>query len=439
MAKNVFAGIGISKAADSFKAGKESVEMAMEEMKKHGSDKATFGLVFCSGGKYGKDDRTIQKLVDGAHSVFGDTPWVGCTTGGEISPYGSTMNSVVAMVISSEYVRFGVGVGKNISKTPKAAGKKATKEAFNALELDVHVDAYLQYMRTKKHKPVETIKMVPYAILLLGKGPEKGMIPKLPKMYDLEEIFQGIVEEAGYQIPIIGGGSFDDWLMKRNYHFKNGEVLKDAIIVVAIMCNTYFSSGLAHGYKPSGKIALVNNVKKLGGVYCISKLNNEDPIKAYAKMAETSAEKVKKDILAVSSQNPVGLVDPFGEPWVRLPGGVVMGNLCFATKIKENTTIQLMKGTEEEIFGAYAEAAKKALKQIEKKKPALVFVFSCSCRNKVFKRKIGKEIEIFKKYFPKTPFIGFYSFGEFGGTLGYRMGVHNQTVTVLVVSDELMV
>ena len=64
--KNVYAGVGIRKANDAYKAGKEAVKMAIEKSGKP----PEFGVVFCSGAKYGKDDATIKKLVKGADDEF---------------------------------------------------------------------------------------------------------------------------------------------------------------------------------------------------------------------------------------------------------------------------------------------------------------------------------------------------------------------------------
>ena len=105
MPKNVFVGIGISKNDDPFLAGKEAAEVAVEKMKKEGGSEPNFGLVFCSGGKYGKDDKTIKKFVDGVNSVFSgfeNCKWVGCTTAGEIKPDGVEHGSAVVSVLSSK-------------------------------------------------------------------------------------------------------------------------------------------------------------------------------------------------------------------------------------------------------------------------------------------------------------------------------------------------
>ena len=158
MGKYVHAGVGISKADDPFQAGKEAVEMALKNMKKDGGKRPTFGLLFCSGGKYGKDDKTIKKLVDGAHFVFKDTPWIGCTTAGEISNYGLTQESCVVLAVDSDYIRIGVGIGNKMSENPRKAGSEGVKQALKKIKLDRYVDPYINYLRLKKMTPETIVK-----------------------------------------------------------------------------------------------------------------------------------------------------------------------------------------------------------------------------------------------------------------------------------------
>lgn len=438
MAKYVFAGVGVSTANDPNKAGKEAVDKAMEDMRRHHDKSPVFGLVFCSGGKYGKDDKTIQKLVDSVHSAFGGVQWAGCTTAGEISPVGATHGSVVVMVFGGDYLRFGIGIGDRVFEQPKKAGAKAVEDAFKSLKLDVHVDAYMQYMRFRKHTTKEIIKMIPYSLIVLGKGPERGVLPGIPKIPDLEEVMDGIIETCGTQIPIVGGGSFDDWELKRNYHFVNGKVYKDAVVVVAILSNLFFSTGVSHGYHPTGKVLMVNRSKRSGGSTMVSEMNDKKALDVYAEITGVPKEDIKKDPIKFGALHPLGVFDIDGEAWIRGFGATFMNDLIFSNKIEKNTPLQVMEGTENEIFDAYKDAADRALKQIGKKKLAAAIIFSCACRNKYMGEKIGKEIEIFKKAFPDTPFIGFYTFGEFGGVLGKRTGFHTQSVSILLITDELM-
>src|SRR3990170_2237920 len=150
MSKNVFAGVGISKNDDSYEAGKEASRMAMEDMKKQGGKEPIFGFVFCSGGKYGKNESTLKNLVDGAGSVFGNTPWVGCTTCGEISNWGATTNSCVVAAISSDYLQFSIGIGDNVHKNPVKAGEHAISQAIENLRRETVINPYLKYTAEKK-------------------------------------------------------------------------------------------------------------------------------------------------------------------------------------------------------------------------------------------------------------------------------------------------
>lgn len=109
--KNVFAGTGKSTNDDAYYAGRESVEAAILKMKAQGVDQGPdFGIVFCSGGKYGQDHNVIQALVKGAHEAFTNSnskcQWIGCTSAGEISNKGFSKNSCVAFALTSKFIKF---------------------------------------------------------------------------------------------------------------------------------------------------------------------------------------------------------------------------------------------------------------------------------------------------------------------------------------------
>ena len=176
--KNVYAGTGISRDDDPYKAGKEAVEMAIEKAGKS----PEFGVVFCSGGKYGSNDKKIQKLVDGAHDAFmaanKNCKWVGCTTAGEISNYGFSQGSCVAMSLSSNYIHVGVGISDNVEKKPEDAGRNTIKEALKDLKTDKQVDSYISYLAAKKKSVEELMKIKPYYVIMLTQGPltKKNML-----------------------------------------------------------------------------------------------------------------------------------------------------------------------------------------------------------------------------------------------------------------------
>ncbi len=432
--KNVFAGVGFSSNDDAFKAGQEAARTAIDKMTKDGGKKATFGLVFCSGKKYGKDDKTAQQLVDGIQSVFKDTPWAGCTTAGEISSYGATNGSCVAMAVSSDYIHAGIGFGENVTKSPKEAGFNAARMAMQKLQYDKYIDPYIQYTRMKKYTPEEVSKMNPFSILILGKGVERGALPIKPSMTDNEKILEGVEDAVKTQIPIIGGVAADDFVMRKNYHFLNGKLLKNATIVIAFMSHLYSSAGMSHGYKPTEKILLVNDAKD----YIISKMNGKSAVDAYSESINVPVDDLRKKTLDVSVNFPLGVADPSGDYWLRVPGIVIFNNILVGAKVSPNTVLHVMKGGKQDILNACKDAVANSMNIIGKRKPSFVIVFSCAMRAKLLGKDIRNEVEILKKSLGDVPIIGFYTFGEFGGFKGKGMGYHNETVTAMVFSNEIM-
>ncbi len=431
----MFAGAGISKSDDPFTAGKEAVEMAVKEMRRKGGKNPTFGLVFCSGGKYGKSDKTIRKLVDGAHSIFGNTPWVGCTTVGEISNYGATTDSCVAMTIGSEYIKVGVSSVKYDRKNPEKVGSELVKTAMENLKIDKYVDAYLSYIRIKKVSPAEFVKMIPYVFLILGKGPEVTELPFLPNIYENEFVLRGAQRALGTGVKIIGGAAAGGWECKKNYCFANGECYSDRMVGVAMFINLFNSIGLAHAYEPTGKIATVTDVKDY---HWIRKLNGKPAVDVYSELSGIDKEVIKKDPFFASMKSPFAVKDLMGEYWLKVVGKYFMGGLYTGSIIEKNIPLCLMKLSKDGIINAALNAAKVGVERMNDK-PAFALVFDCGIRKKMLGEKVSKEINTIKSIIGKdTPFLGFYTFGEFGNPPGSKTLFHNNTIEVFEVFDKLM-
>ena len=195
--KTVYAGTGISKDNDPYKAGKEAVKMAIDKC----GAKPDFGIVFCSGGKYGKNDRTMKKLVKGAHEAFTsvnpDCKWFGCTSAGEISNYGFTSESCVAIAIKSEFIHVGIGVGRNTHNKPKEAGEDAINHALKSIHVDKYVEPYVRYMAEKKLPVSELVKMKPYTVMMLNSG------FTTEKRGNEDDIVEGITKVIGHRVQLM--------------------------------------------------------------------------------------------------------------------------------------------------------------------------------------------------------------------------------------------
>ena len=463
MPKNVFAGVGISSDGDPYKAGKDAVEKAIEDMRKRGGKDPIFGIVFCSGGKYGRDEKTIKSFVDGAHSVFSqfkDCKWVGCTTGGEISENNVTHGSVVVSVLSSEYIKFGVGVGKNISKNGFNAGKEAVEKAIKDIKLDKEIDAYISYMTTKTKNLSEIVKLKKLVVLTLPAG------FTLKSSGWEESMMEGIKSVLGETVPIVGGSAGDDGKFVGTFQFANGQVFSDSVVLTAIFTHLKVGFGLSHGYKPTNKIALITRSKEK----IIYELNNRPAAEVYAEMLGISLNELMKgsgllkfgekfprfamdfiekigitkdkflekiDMYKFMISSPFGIPDVSGEYWAKVPKGIVEKKYIeFYNNIPEKMPITLMEIDRKKAIEATADALKQSISIM--KRPAFSLIFECGGRYFYLGNDVKKSIEAAKKLLKGTPFIGFYTHGEQGLRMNSVSGCHTYSVTTLTISDELV-
>jgi hypothetical protein len=457
MTKNVFAGVGISKNDDPFIAGKEAVEKAINEMKKRGGKKPTFGLVFCSGGKYGKDDKTIQKLVDGAHSVFGDIPWVGCTTCGEISNYGLTTDSCLVSVISSEYLHVGIGIGGNVYKNAVKAGNTAAKQAVTTLQREKIITPYIKYLAEKRKTSVELMKTYSYFVLLLSPGltlEENGME---------DDVIAGVSEVVGKQIPIIGGTAGDNLRMLGSYQFANGKVYKDAAIATAISSELKIGFAFGHGYVPTDETCVVTksdgytvyelDKKPAGEVYAKMlgiKMNELWDTKSKIMVKMTPMAKFMSKYLSMamdprsipfwsfSTTNPFGIVDIYGNIAIRAAREMKGNILEFQQKIPKNMALTKLKVDPKKVLGAEIDAIEDA-EEDANAPPEVLFIFDCIIR-KVYlgPEKMKRFLKFLRAKYPETKIIGFYAMGEF--TFNRNLGSVSNGITVSVgnITDKLI-
>jgi hypothetical protein len=457
MPKNVFAGVGISIADDAFTAGKEAVEMAMEKMREQGGKKPTFGLVFCSGGKYGKDDKTIQQLVDGAHSIFGDTPWVGCTTAGELSNYGFTENSCVAMVIESEYLHIGIGVGHDTNKKPKEAGRQAIEEALTKIKVDEYVEPYIRYLAEKKLPMSELIKMRPYSVLVITTG------FTCTKRGNEDDIVEGIIDIIGPRVTIFGTSSADDFNLKKTYVFCNGRSYENSVIVAVISTGLKTGFRVEHGYIPTEKSMFVSSAKD----YIVYELDGREAFERYAEVLGKKKEEIwpvsmklqqfgpissafmgfaKKlgvdvmklsPIIEINCNTPLALCEykPYvkGRFWVKAVDSVVDNKyLRFTEKVPQGTALYLMKTSEERSLKATQESIKGALEEVGGS-GAFAIVFDCALHRWFLGEHAKRSVDLMKKTIGSIPFIGMYSYGEI------LDGKHTLSVVSMVVGEKLVV
>ncbi|MEM4259816.1 MAG: FIST N-terminal domain-containing protein [Candidatus Woesearchaeota archaeon] len=353
--------------------------------------------------------------------------WVGCTTTGELSNAGLSRGSAVAMVITSQYIHFGVGVCEYNPKNPFKTGSTAAQKALQDLKLDKYLDPYLQFTAFKNKEPTELIRMEPYIFMTLFPGTTAKYY------YEDDLVLDGIVDVTG-SIPLIGGSAGDDSKFIKTYTFVNGKVTNNGCIVVAIVSNLITNIGIKHGYYPTNKIVLVTKSK--GKV--VNELNNKPAAIVYSELTGIPLDELKKNPLPYIVTKPFGLADTQGNYWVKTVLKILDDNsLLFFAPIKESTALCIMESNEELILNASKEAIQESVEKVSLKDLELLIIFSCGARTVYLGQNLIKEYQLIKKTIGKKPFIGFYTYAEQGRIPNGPIGAFGQTFLCMAITNKL--
>jgi len=457
MTKNVFAGVGISKNEDPLQAGKEAVDMAVNNMKKNGGKEPNFGLIFCSREKYGNSDSTMQKFLDGLNSSFSkykDCKWFGCTTAGEISTYGASEGSCVVLTVDSKYLHMGIGIGENAEKDPKGCGKNAVETALSDIKTDKYVDPYIKYLAEKKLTPAELIKAKPYSVFILTNG------FNYKRRSNEDDIIEGIKDYAGSKVTIFGGSAGDDFSLKGSYVFYNGKFYKDNVICAVISTSLGLGFDVEHSYKPKkDKLMFVNKsegyiVKQLDKKNSFDrysefvgktkgdlwpkkmKLQNLGPVSgAFLSFSKKMGVDIMKmsPLLEINCNTPLAVVDLKGRYWLKILDSIVENAyLRFTEKVPENTLLYLMETNRERTVEATKNSINKAMNEIRGDTSFLV-VIDCALHKWFMGADTKKNIDLVKDVIKDVPMIGFYSYGEL------MDGKHSISIASMAVGENLIV
>lgn len=348
-----------------------------------------------------------EKMLAGVKSVSGDAMIVGCSTAGEITTNGPVKDhSVSIMALKSDTIKFHAGVGEDIAKDPRAAGKKA------ALEVKGQAGADLK-------------SFMMFPDVLVGNG---------------ADIVRGVLDGLGEHFPVVGGAAGDDFKFVKTFQYLNDKVYSGAVIGLGLSGDFKIGIGVKHGWIPIGVPKKVTKSK--GSV--LHELDGKPAILVYDDYFGDEAKSLRTETLAkLAITYPLGMKMPGSdEMLIRDPITVdANGSITCAAEIPEGSEIQLMVGSREEAVKVAKEAAVKAMEQMDGVPAKAVIIFNCIARNKLFGDRSGEEITAIQEAVGiDVPLLGFYTYGEqapLGGEVRNinkcNPAFHNETVVICVL------
>ncbi|MBI4652654.1 FIST C-terminal domain-containing protein [Candidatus Kuenenbacteria bacterium] len=396
--ESIKTGIGRSNNADSQKAGQEACQQAIDQM----GGKPDLIMVFSS---VALDQ---EKMLQGVNLVASGAMVVGCSDSGEITTHGSVRGHVVVMAITSDQIKFTVGLGRNVKNDSFKAGQKAAEEVI-------------------KNAPEKISLFISLLEGLTGNG---------------AAIVRGFKAALGEHFPIIGGSAGDDFAFKKTFVYYKDQVLNDTVIGIGLSGNFSWGVGVKHGWEPIGLPMKVT--KSEGGV--IKELDNKPALSIYQDYFGKRAEElIKEPIAKMAYTYPLGMTVK-GSQELLIVDVVIAnkkGEITCAAEVPEGSEVRLMLGDPEKAIQAAKEAAENALTQLNGAMPKAIFIFDCMARHKLLGAQINEEIQVVQSILGKeTPLIGFYTYGEqapLGGNIDSNIcnsSFHNETMCLLVLGEK---
>ena len=355
-----------------------------------GDHKPQAGIVY-SGNVF--DHSLMLEMIT---SAFPGIQLIGCTTAGEYSTaFGFSDDSISLLLMASDEIVFGTGLGKKLSTDPDTAIHQAVTSAKTGLP--------------------ET----PSLCLTL---PEGYGIP-------FDHILNSMTMELGSDCPIFGGASGFQWSEDMQINqFYNTEVLTDSLPVLLMSGPVKFEFSIANSWRPVGSKTPVTDVNDQR----VKKIGEHSAVDFYKRYLGEHDLPAKEFILAVYEKD----MEQF---YIRAPLNYHEdGSITFTGTIPLGAMVQLTEATRQELIKDTTRTSEQLRQNIGKWHPDLALVFSCAFRKDVLGTMAEKELEILKAHLPAhLPILGFYSFGEIAPlSRGAESLAHGATLISLLIGSE---
>lgn len=331
--------------------------------------------------------------------VFPDAHRVGCSTAGEISASGVTVDSLVVTAIALEKTRVVQCVTTLHSMDDsQAAGRRLVADL-----------------------PREGLR----AIVVFGQGVN----------INGSAMLAGMTEVIGREVPITGGLAGDGGAFVRTWVLDDQGVSSDRLVCVGLYGDALtVSHGSFGGWSPFGPARKVtrseNNI--------LFELDGKPALSVYKSYLGEHAKGLPASGLLFpfamlgSDHHELGLI--------RTILGVdeAAGSLTLAGDIEPNGYLKLMHSNTDALVDG-AEAAALAARGMQSlREQGLALLVSCVGRKLVMGGRVDEEVEAVGEVFGQgATLTGFYSYGEISPFVhATECKLHNQTMTITYLAEE---
>lgn len=364
--------VGYSELEDAYASGVETAKMA------NVIENPQVGLFFTSC----VQDQT--KLMEGAKSILGDVPIIGCTSSAALCTQDGYLNKETGysgMMLFGGDLEVVTAGSKKTDETPREIGRRIAKEAISKLQ---------------------------------GKDLEPDYFFMSASPANEEEYMKGIQDIIG-DVPVFGGSAADNTVEGKWSILNDGEAFADGCVLAIFYTNGEMKNLYTGAYHETENAGIITKVE---GRRTLVEIDHEPALKKYALWTGQNVNDIMGgNLLTATITAPLGVKDPIGKVTaIRHP---MAGNDDYSMNIGAdlvtNTAVIQMENTPEGILKANEETVAK-VSELMNTDINSYFLIHCGGRRlglaiAGIEEKIYPEI---KKAIPDKEFLMVFTFGEYG-------------------------
>ena len=364
--------VGYSENADAYLSGVETAKMA------NVIENPQVGLFFTS------CVQDQQKLMEGAKSVLGNVPIIGCTSSAAICTQDGYLNKETGysgMMLFGGDVEVVTAGSKKTDESPREIGARIAKEALSKVK---------------------------------GKDKEPDFFFMTASPANEEDYMKGIQDVIG-NIPVFGGSAADNTVEGKWSILNDGEYYADGVAIAIFYTDGLMKNIYTGAYHETDNVGVIT---KINGDRTLVEIDHEPALKKYAEWTGKDVESLKgNNLFTETICAPLGVKDPIGKVTaVRHP---MFGNDDYSMNIGANlalnTAVIQLSNTPEGILKANEETIN-SLNTLMNNEEKSYFLVHCGGRRLgLALSKIEDQIypEV-KKAIPDKEFLMVFTFGEYG-------------------------
>ena len=364
--------VGYSENVDAFASGAETAKMA------NVIENPQVGLLFTS------CVQDQNKIMEGAKSVLGDVPVIGCTSSAALCTQDGYLNKETGysgMMLFGGDLEVVTAGSAQTDETPREVGRKVAREAISKVK---------------------------------GEDTEPDFFFMSASPANEEEYLEGIQDVIG-NVPVFGGSAADNTVEGKWSILNDGDAFADGLTIAIFYTKGEMKNLYTGAYHETNNVGVITKVRD---ERTLVEIDHEPALKKYAEWTGKTVESLMgNNLLTETICAPLGVKDPIGKVTaVRHP---MFGNddlsMNIGANLALNTAVIQLSNTPEGILKANEETINN-LNKLMVSDVNSYFLVHCGGRRlglalSQIEDRIYPEV---KKVIPDKEFLMVFTFGEYG-------------------------